>query len=121
MRMRGAQKPICCLEECVHPMRVSSRQACLCNRDKRSALIPRIRKLKERDAVSASLRRHRCLGVIIFSKQPSDGKPSAPKVLDVEVQVQGALIGTPMGDFEFDCPKLEPMRMFVGHTLSSET
>merc|ERR1719191_741367 len=109
--MRAAQKQICCPDEerqkkNMHPMRVSSRQACLCNRDKRVAMVPRIHKLKEREAVSACLRGHRCLGVIIFSKQPSDGKPSAPQVFDVEVQVQGALISTPMGDFEFDCPKL---------------
>jgi hypothetical protein len=44
--------------------------------------------------------------VIVFSEQASDSKPSTAKVLDVEVQVLGALQSAPMGNFQFYLPEL---------------
>merc|ERR1719221_1212443 len=65
--------------------------------------------------------RHRCLLVIILSEQPSDGKPSLSKVLDVEVQVLEAPLSVPTGNFQLDLPKLLPLRIGLLPALGLET
>mgnify|MGYP007045179648 CR=1 FL=1 len=44
--------------------------------------------------------------VIVFSQQSSDSKPSMPKVLDVKVQILGALPCVPMCDFHLYLPNV---------------
>jgi len=59
--------------------------------------------------------------VIILSEQPSHSKTGMPKVLDVKVQVIGALFRAPIGNFELHLPELYPSRLFVKLAPSLET
>eukprot|EP00959_Pyramimonas_sp_CCMP1952_P069964 1460771-Pyramimonas_sp.AAC.1 len=104
----GRNRNIVCAHgpHCPHPARMPALEGCLCNREDAFTAVTRSRSLQKGSAVNTCLRRHGCLGVVILSKQPSDGEPTAPKVLDVEIQVQGAMLSAPMGDFEFYAPKL---------------
>jgi len=58
--------------------------------------------------------------MVIFSEQPADRMPSMLQVPDVQVQIPGALLCAPMGDFEIYFPKLHPIQIWIVHVLSLE-